>query len=164
MSSSRIAGEPEILTADRGHCIGCYEGVLICIWRDAPTVGALETVRAAFTVMTDELPSGAGVLGVAEEGMPMIGAIERRITGELVSVLGRRALFVATVVEGDGLWASTARSVMTAIGIVAHRPCPLKIFRHAREAAEWQARFPTGAAPVALSEAVERCRAAMGRR
>src|SRR4051812_36336532 len=78
LSSSRhssgtfAAGEPEIISADSGHCVGCYEGVLICVWRDAPTVAALEAVRAAFTVMTEERPGGAGVLGVAEDGMPTI--------------------------------------------------------------------------------------------
>src|SRR5262245_60002535 len=79
LSSARLgggtfaAGVPEIISADNSHCVGCYEGVLICIWRDAPTVAALETVRMAFTVMTEERPGGAGVLGVAEEGMPTIG-------------------------------------------------------------------------------------------
>lgn len=144
--------------------MGRYEGVLICVWRQPPTLAALEAVRVAFIAMSEDHPNGVGLFGVAEEGMPTIGALERRIVSDLFADLGRRALFVASVVEGDGFWASTARSVMTAIGIVARRPCPLKLFRHAAEAAEWQSRFPTGAAAAPLTEAVERCRAAMGPR
>jgi hypothetical protein len=79
----------------------------------------------------------------------------------IFSDLGRRAYYVATIIEGDGFWASAARSVMTAISIVAHRPCPLRIFRHAADAAEWQTRFPGGVSVSLLCEAIERCRSQM---
>jgi hypothetical protein len=160
-SGPRSSGPFEIYSTDRGHCIGRYEGVLICVWRDAPTLAALETARRAFAAMIEERPAGAGVLGVAEEGMPPLGSVERQQASAIFSDLGRRAYYLATVIEGDGFWASAARSVMTAISIVAHRPCPLRIFRHVADAAEWQTRFPGGASVPLLCEAIERCRAQM---
>jgi hypothetical protein len=157
----RSSGPFEIYGADSNYCIGRYEGVLICVWRDAPTLAALETVRRAFVAMVEERPAGVGVVGLAQEGMPTMGSVERQMASALFGDLGRRAYYVATVIEGDGFWASTSRSVMTAISIVAHRPCPLRIFRHTAEAAEWQTRFPGGASVSLLCEAIERCRAEM---
>jgi hypothetical protein len=95
------------------------------------------------------------------DAMPALGNAERRMTGAMLADLGRHAYYVASVIEGDGFWASTARSVMTAISIVAHRPCPLRIFRHVAEAADWQTRFPNAAGVPELCDAVERCRAKM---
>jgi hypothetical protein len=160
-SGPRASGPFEIYSANSGHSIGRYEGVLICVWRDAPTLATLDTVRRAFSVMLEVRPGGAGVLGVALQGMPTLGNAERQATSAMFADLGRHAYYVASVIEGDGFWASTSRSVMTAISIVAHRPCPLRIFRHVTEAADWQSRFPGAAAAPLLCEAVERCRAQM---
>jgi hypothetical protein len=163
-SSPRSSGLFEVYSVDSGHCIGRYDSVLICIWRETPTLAALETVRRVFTGMIEMRPGGAGVLGVAQDGMPTMGTDERRATSTMFADVGRYAYYVATVVEGDGFWASTSRSVMTAISIVAHRPCPLRIFRQVNEAAEWQTRFPGAVAVPLLCDAVERCRALMDRR
>jgi len=161
-SGPRSSGPFEIFAVERGYCVARYEGVLICVWREAPTLAALETARRAFCAVLDERPAGAGVIGVAEDGMPTMGAVERQMASSIFGDLGRRAYYVATVIEGDGFWASTSRSVMTAISIVAHRPCPLRIFRHVAEAAEWQTRFPGGSSVSLLCDAIDRCRAQMG--
>jgi hypothetical protein len=122
---------------DGARCAGSCDQSVIIVWRTPPTVQALSDLRAIVIEQLQEYPRGIGILGIAEPGMPMLGAAERKVSGDLLALFGPRFRAIATVIEGHGFWAGATQSVMTAISLIARQPCPLRIFRSIGEALAW---------------------------
>lgn len=154
----------KIVSFDDGHCVGRYGMVVICAWRKTPSLRTLDVVRRTAAEVLVEYPGGIGSIAVAEQGTPLMGAAEREASSKLLSDFTRTTLFAAMTIEGDGFWSSSARSVVTAISVVARVPFPVRSFRYVNDATAWQARFPGTPSSFALADAVERCRAKMGPR
>ncbi len=164
LGTRRLGTQGEIFYSDAGCALGRYEHVQICVWRKAPTVHALEVVQRTGEALSAANPGGIGIMGVAEEGMPIMGSEERRMSIKMLSETAAHVAFYGCVIEGDGFWASAARSTMTAICLVARPSYPFRIFRYPGDASTWQSRFPTGVSPIGLTDTVERLRAQMGPR
>jgi hypothetical protein len=145
---------------DEVHASATFRDVLLVIWRQAPTLAALDDVHEAARQLTEAAPDGIGVLGVAQAGMPMIGAVERRRAGDLLKEFGAHIRALASVIEGSGFLAGTTRSVMTAITLMARPPSPVKIFATVAEAVAWQAPL-VGARAAELAAATEELRRKM---
>lgn len=152
---------PAIHVSDAVHVSATWNDLLLVCWRKAPTLAALDDVHEATRRLLIAHPDGVGVLGIAQSGMPMIGAAERKRAADLLKDFGKTMRFLASVIEGDGFWAGTTRSVMTAITLMARPPCPTKIFSTVTDAAGWMAPSLGAPAPSALS--IERAVIAMRR-
>jgi hypothetical protein len=122
---------------DGKPCAACCDNSVIMIWRVAPTVRALGDLRDIILELLGQFPRGVGILGIAEPGMPMLSAAERKFASDLLTTWGSQLRAIATVIEGHGFWAGATQSVMTAISLIARQPCPMRIFNTIDEALVW---------------------------
>jgi hypothetical protein len=138
---------------DDVHARAYYNDVLICVWQKPPTLAALNQVHELARKLVARAHHGIGVFGIAQAGMSMIGAAERRRAGDLLREFGENIRAIASVIEGTGFRAGTTRSVMTAITLFARQPARVKIFATVDEAVVWQAPL-IDMRPSDLSDAV----------
>jgi hypothetical protein len=131
----------EVVDIDGIHVCGTMRNLLVCLWRDTPTLEALDGVLQATRALIARCPTGIGVLGVAPGDMPLVGGAARRRAVAMLAETGGHVRCMATVIEGSGFRAGATRSVMSAITLLARQPCPAKIFGDVDEAATWQARL-----------------------
>jgi hypothetical protein len=120
---------------DQTHVVGSLWNLLIVVWEGAATDGAVESVDRAAQRLLDTFPSGIGILGVAE-GLDL-RANERHQCKPLVERHGARLIGQASVIEGNGFAAVTARSVLSTINLVLRHPCPRRIFSTVDEGVSW---------------------------
>jgi hypothetical protein len=78
-----------------------------------------------------------GVLTLADENVPIPGSDVRSASSRLMRELVPHLVAGATVVGGDGFWASAVRSFLTAVYVVAKQPCPTKAFASVQDASGW---------------------------
>ncbi|HEY7954551.1 MAG TPA: hypothetical protein VII38_04625 [Polyangia bacterium] len=152
---------PAIHVSDAIHVNATWHELLLVCWRQSPTLAALDDVHEATRRLLVAHPEGVGVLGIAQSGMPMIGAAERGRAADLLKDFGKKMRCLASVIEGEGFWAGTTRSVMTAITLMARPPCPTRIFSTVSDAAGWMA--PSLGAPATSALSIERAVVAMRR-
>ena len=99
-----------------------------------------DDVRACLKAHTSALrhrPQGVGSVTVIDPTATMPSDETRRAINEVTKQTLEHALGSATVVLGDGFWASAMRGVMTTINLVSNPRHPNKVFRHEAEAVEW---------------------------
>jgi hypothetical protein len=100
----------------------------------------MEELQASYVTHKELIASGAastGVLTIADENVPIPGSDVRQASSRMMSELSPHLLAGATVVSGDGFWASASRSFLTAVYVVAKQPCPTKAFASIADASGW---------------------------
>jgi hypothetical protein len=122
---------------DPTYVVARCDNVLVNIWRDTLTLESLERSQELGRRLDKEYPDGIGVMTVVPYGIPLPDARVRDAAAELMKEADRWVRARAMVLEGDGFWASTARSMYTALKIFTKTPCPQKTFGDSFEACRW---------------------------
>jgi hypothetical protein len=102
----------------------------------------MDELMASHRVHLDIIAQGyasTGVLTLADENVPIPGSDVRAASSRLMRELTPHLQAGATVVGGDGFWASAVRSFLTAVYVVAKQPCPTKAFASVQDASVWMA-------------------------
>ncbi len=151
--------EPELFTGDSDHAIFAVHNVLVMVWHGDITPASLEGCRAAGRAMDRRFPKGIGSCIVAREGIPLPRAAARRLSEETMREASRWVRAAAIVIEGEGFWTSTARSIYTAMLHFTRVTYDQRVFKHVVPASSFLAETledaPSGAA---LREAIAAAR------
>lgn len=131
-----VASAPRLLHAtDELHLVQ-VGNVHLSLYLTTPTVSLLDVDQRHHEALAKQV-GGTVVLTVARHGLALPDDGARRRAAELVR---HNATFVrrsASVIEGDGFWASAARSAVTAVFVFARQPYPSRVFGLVDEAAAW---------------------------
>ncbi len=125
-----------------GNCI-------LSTWMGPPRPNHLARFDELMSALAPEYADGVVMYVALEPGAMMTDAKDRRETEAAYTRWAHALRAVAQVVEGQNLWAATARSIMTAMRLVDRKPYPIKVFSDTREAARWLA--PHLVLPAALA-------------
>jgi hypothetical protein len=79
----------------------------------------------------------------------------RRAAVAARKLTNRNVAGYATIVAGDGFWASTVRGALTAINSLSGSSYPTKVFREVREGVAWAVQQAGGQAPEHVTRIVQ---------
>ena len=130
MALSRLAYRSDVLT------VGTSGNLYVMHIHGRLTMDELQASYNAHLALIKIAPS-TGVLTIADENVPIPGADVRQASSRMMSELRPHLMAGATVVSGDGFWASASRSFLTAVYVVAKQPCPTKAFASIGDASGW---------------------------
>ncbi len=150
-----------VLYADDRIAIGAIGYVHVAFYRGTIDLPALQRDRAFHERLKAQHPKGTVVFTASK---PNVGLPSSEVRKESVAMLKAnrdRVYGTAVLVEGDGFWASAARSVATGVFQLAPPPYPVKIFARPDEAAAWIAGLGPGidGGLALLREAIDEVRA-----
>jgi hypothetical protein len=129
-------GEGEVIWTVPGHAIGRWRNVFVQVRSGEMTLDTLKAIEtAAHLARTGQRPfPRRGALLVLADGAPPTLGDTRRVQEEQVKrFVDDERLFVATVLEGDGLYATVQRASVHALMGTSRR----RIFNTVGEGAEW---------------------------
>lgn len=144
-----------------GHTVlGRYGSVVFSIARGKRDPDGIEASWQLMTAMRNTYPEGFCVLNITERSAePADSATRRRVlemTQEFAEVIRAHAL----VLEGDGVWYSALRTMMSAMTAAIQGPTRTRISQSTQEAIVWlhracdgDARFDEPGLALALAEA-----------
>jgi len=128
------AAEPSVVGGVR---LGSYGNCIIHDWSGPARPEEMEALTRYTMRAAEAWPRGLSMLVVIEVDCPMPTGDEKRALEKYFLDSADHLKAVAYVAEGTGLWASMARSVMTAIRLVRRRPYPTKVMSDSAEGIEW---------------------------
>lgn len=143
----------KVWSADEGHTIAEWRNVLLTRWRATPTVEALEVSRVASHDLVSRNKGGLVVFNVIRHGLTLPPQEVRHKASAVLGETGGHVLCTATIIEGEGFWASAARAMLATITLMSRAPHPHRVFGTVLDAAQWSNRWVIGddASPAALT-------------
>lgn len=127
----------EIHVAQAGMRVGNYRLVHLVAYHDTPTAAGLRLSERYHRVLRDRFPERTAIMSWIAPGLKMPDREIRALGAELFKGVAREIRCAATVIVGEGFWASAARSVLTGIQLLSRSPCPNRAFAETDEAAAW---------------------------
>lgn len=124
-----------------GVRFGVYGNCLVNVWTGPTRADLLAVFDEFMSEASSKHADGVVLFVVIEPGSPLPSAAERKAGEATYARWGPHFRAVAQVVEGNNLWAVTARSIMTAMRLVQRRPYPTKVFSDVREGATWTEQY-----------------------
>lgn len=125
--------------ADLGVRLGRFGNCVLLVWSGAVRPAEIEAMHAYTDNVVEACAGGVTILTVIQDGTPLPSAEGKRSLEAYFGHYADRIRAAAHVAEGTGLWASMARSVITALQLVRRRPYPTKVFSDVAEGIEWLA-------------------------
>ncbi|HEY2733959.1 MAG TPA: hypothetical protein VGI70_08240 [Polyangiales bacterium] len=136
MSASQ--DELKLIDADPGR-VAFYasQNVTVTVWCGATDISLVERLRVVSKRVREQYPQGGSAIHIVRAGVPLPGSDVRE---QLVKLSNEDALWLAAVgvvIGGSGFWASTMRSVITALRVVASREYEMRIHGSLEEVIGW---------------------------
>lgn len=115
-----------LVTHGEGFALGAYENVVVSVWRCAVTEARLCDVSDLSDELSDAYPEGLGSLTLLGRGVMMsVTVAVRRGAREFIEKSQMHFRCRALVIEGEGFYASTIRSLLIGIGYIHQRQAQL---------------------------------------
>jgi hypothetical protein len=126
--------------------------VLITHWSDTPTVPPLEVCQKASFELASRFPPGIVVFNVITSNITLPSAEVRKKSSEVLATTGGHVRCTATIILGEGFWASAARAMLAGITLMSRQRHPHKVFGSIADAAAWcePRLLPEGTRPADL--------------
>lgn len=131
----------EIHATQSGVRVGSYRLVHLVAYHATPTSTTLQLSDRYHRILRERFPGRTGILSWIAPSLGMPDKEVRALGADLFKVVAREIRCSATVIAGEGFWASTARSVLTGIHLLSRQPCPNRAFAKVDEAAQWMAGY-----------------------
>ncbi len=119
------------------HRIVQWRNVLVTHWFAAVSSAALDRCEAASFDLVSRHRGGIVVLNVIDHGLPMPTTEVRKRASAVLAATGEHVLCTATIVRGDGFWASAGRAMVATITLFSRARHPHKVFATPTEGATW---------------------------
>jgi hypothetical protein len=128
-----------------GARFASYQNVAFVVWaqKQRGLTQALAKKTALVSHLAAQHPEGVVLFVVITQGNPIPDSNTRKELESFYATWAKTWRAVVFVAEGNDLWSVTARSVMTALRLVQHRPYPTRIFSETSEAASLAAELCT---------------------
>jgi hypothetical protein len=133
----------------KDHVVGEWKNVLLTGWRGDITVAGLEVTRVASHDLHGRYPDGLVVFNVVRTLIPVPDSPVRHKASAVLAETAGHVLCTATVIEGEGFWASAARAVVATITLVSRASHPHKVFATIEESADWAEPYVVDGGPRA---------------
>lgn len=125
--------------------VAVHGNVVMAVCVDAVSTRSLEQLLDVIREATRKFPEGVGVAIVLPRGAPVLTAKrDRELASKMIGQPGVTCLTL--VLEGDGFWAATARSILVGLSTLAQRRTPVKVLASIDAAASWFAETLRGPA------------------
>jgi hypothetical protein len=133
---------PSIVTIDvtRDHVVAAYNRVIILVFEQETTLGAVVALRKALDLLDGKYPDGITLLTVVAENAPLPSQEARDAMATLATgAAGKRLRRSAVCFEGGGFRGALVRGVATGLQLVAKLPFQHRVFHSVELAAAWLA-------------------------
>lgn len=113
------------------------ENVMIMAWHDTITAAALLEAHAAAEPQRKRYPTGMSYVHIGRVQLALLDSEARQAFIKVVTDLSGYIAVVAVVTQASGFWASTLRSIVTAIAVASPKLIELQIHERAEELLPW---------------------------
>lgn len=134
-----MRADVQIVHRDAHGVVATFRNVVLIAIHDAMTVELLAASVRANRALAQRYPKRVASLTTASMGIKFPNAAERAAASEAIAAVRDNVLCAAQHLSGDGFWASTARSVVTAIEMLRPDDRPRRTFGKLSEATLWMA-------------------------
>jgi hypothetical protein len=139
-------------------------GLLIMVWKRAPTIEGIRQLSAAYIRVFRENPTAKwGLLTAADASLSLPPVELREELARQVAIMEPHLSIVSVALEGQGFVVAAARAVVTWLYLVSKPAHPLKVHPDVSSAASWLVEQWVGAKKPAnatdIASAVQRLRA-----
>jgi hypothetical protein len=150
--------------AGENYHVATWDRVLIEVLMEGVTIEALKARLDAHRKLYDKYPDRVLSLSVVPAGVNLPDSELRKESGRVVKMLAPRTQVIVVVLEGEGFWASAARSALTGIQLLAPGSHPMKVVRSVSEGCRLMAQEAGETLPWAqkLEQVVEQIRSGLG--
>lgn len=128
---TELGGEPGALV------VSGWRNLSFVVWIGPASAGNVAVLDQISMRVRDQHPQGTSAVHIVRGGIPLPSAEARealvRMTNEYASSLAA----VGVVIGGSGFWASTMRSVVTALRVLGSRAFEMRIHGTVEEIVEW---------------------------
>jgi hypothetical protein len=135
------AFKPQIVLLRSNIAGAVWHNVCFLIWRDKPTLDAVEEVGRHYRALATAHPKGFVVLVIIEATTPLPDEPVRRAITRHVDEIGQKMRAIASVHEATGFFGAAVRSILTAMKMVAREKVPTQMAGSLEDAAVWLAPF-----------------------
>lgn len=158
---TRAAATPRINSHERlyiravepGVCtMGMWKNVTLIVWRSQATAAALEKLTE-FTQLTREQPTKTSAIHIIHDGAGLPLPEAREALVRIWRDNSEHLAGLAVVVGGTGFWASTMRSAITGMRLLAPRSTEMRLHGTVGEILDWLPRVHRERTGVALDTA-----------
>jgi hypothetical protein len=110
-------------------------------WRGRITAAALARLERDGARLHAKTGAKIAGLSIASAPLELPDQETRDVAAKLVRSIARIQVASATVIEGEGFWASAARAALAGIHLVSRTDMALGVFKTIEEGAEFSARY-----------------------
>lgn len=121
------------------YAVATWRNVFLTSWRKGVSVEALQRVDEISDRYATLWPQGYVSGSASSFKSPMPDDRARKFAAELMKKSQGRVMASVSVLEGEGFWAGTARSVVAAMNFASGTTYPFKVAASIDEAALWLA-------------------------
>jgi hypothetical protein len=126
-----------VLGFDENYFRAQWKNLFVVIYRGVVTQEAAEAVSEGLDALRKRLNNRIGICAIVETSTPIPGPDVRRYTKEMFDRLGKDVAFYVAVPEGKSIWATTARTMLTALQLVTPSVYQQRIFADPAEGVPW---------------------------
>lgn len=109
-----------------GFALGVCDEVIVSVWRRPITEALLQSVADVSAELQQAYPQGLGALTILGKGVMMsVTTAVRKGARELIEKSRAHIRCRALIIEGEGFYASTIRSLLIGIGYIHQRQAEL---------------------------------------
>ena len=114
-----------------------YQNLSVIVWDTQATIPLVEHLEALSTQISRAHSEGISAIHVILDGAPMPTPEARQRLGALALRYAEELACIATVIAGDGFWASAMRGLITSLQWLERRPFKARTFATIDEVASW---------------------------
>jgi len=111
--------------------------IVVVQFRDKVSAEVLRAVESSQERVHRTHRGGTLLLTMIDSSVPLPTEDARAVIVDTFKRMAARNRAAATVVRGDGFWASAIRSTLTALNLVVRPACPQRTYAEVDEAIEW---------------------------
>jgi hypothetical protein len=129
---------PAIVSEDAGLRVATWRNVMMLFWQGEVTAERLRATRPVQKGILSRFAEGSAVLTVVSDKTPLMMSSEARDEAAAQQRdFSPTHVGMATVIEGTGFFAATARSTASGIILFTRGVAPTKVFDSTDEAVRW---------------------------
>jgi len=124
-----------VLYTDSSVVLASWSNMTITDMRGAVRREHIGEIARCYRAVQKQYPQGLAVLTLIPNGTPMGDANIRGDASKMLEDFAGLLQHISIVLEGSGIWASTMRTVLRGMTIIARTPYPIKIHEDIESAA-----------------------------
>jgi hypothetical protein len=130
-----------------------WQNVTICVWISVTSQAHVARLVQVTRPIRERYPAGGSSVHIVRGAVKLPDSATRASLSGLQQLDGDWLAGVAVVLDGNGFWASTMRSVITAMRVVSTRAFELRMSGSIEEVVEWLPAVHLKRSSVALDPA-----------